>query len=295
MGTFHSFHTGRGVRHVIMNQRRKYHGEPTLGQVMRRPRWILGLLLALLVAAMFAGLAQWQMDHAVQTQVEENPATETPTPLVEYTTVLEPVTEQSAGHVVTFDGHIVHSDTLVIGNRAHRGDIGFWVVAHVVTELTDSAHESGHLAVALGWAATEDDARRVVEHLPESFPADSIFEFEGRYTPSEGPEQPRPDESLTDLRSLATSEVVNVWAPFEGAAFSGFVVSHETPGGLDAIESVPPLPQETINWLNLFYAVEWIVFGGFAIFFWYRLARDAWEKEHERLLLAEAGGEWPAA
>ena len=52
--------------------------------------------------------------------------------------------------------------------------------------------------------------------------------------------------------------------------------------------AVPPLPVGAINWLNLFYAVEWVVFAGFAIFFWYRLVRDDWEKIHELKLLAVA-------
>jgi surfeit locus 1 family protein len=38
-----------------------------------------------------------------------------------------------------------------------------------------------------------------------------------------------------------------------------------------------------LNWLNIFYAVEWVIFAGFAIFLWYRLARDAWERELEEL------------
>jgi len=58
--------------------------------------------------------------------------------------------------------------------------------------------------------------------------------------------------------------------------------------GLETIDSVPPLPVGAINWLNLFYAVEWVVFAGFAIFFWYRLVRDDWEKIHELKLLAVA-------
>ena len=36
-----------------------------------------------------------------------------------------------------------------------------------------------------------------------------------------------------------------------------------------------------MNWLNIFYAAEWAVFAGFAFYLWYRLAKDAWEKEVE--------------
>lgn len=277
-----------------MSQRPTYQGEPTLAQVMRRPRWILALLLALIVAALFAGLAQWQMDHAIHLQTEEESQTETPTPLSEYTSALTPVTEESAGHVVMFDGTVVHPDTRIIGNRVNDGSIGYWVVVHVVTDLRDTGHEHGHIAVAIGWAETVEAAEEAATTLGEALPVDERHMFTGRYTPSEGPELPRPSTAFPELQSLATAELINLWEPFEGAPYSGFVVSHDPYPGLELIDSVPPLPQETINWLNLFYAVEWMVFGGFAIFFWYRLARDAWEKEHERQLLDEVREHSPA-
>lgn len=34
-----------------------------------------------------------------------------------------------------------------------------------------------------------------------------------------------------------------------------------------------------MNWLNVFYALEWVVFAGFAVFLWWRLLADA----HRRL------------
>ena len=54
-------------------------------------------------------------------------------------------------------------------------------------------------------------------------------------------------------------------------------------GGLDAISSPAPAAGSGVNWLNIFYAVEWAVFAGFAFYLWYRLARDAWERELEEL------------
>ena len=36
----------------------------------------------------------------------------------------------------------------------------------------------------------------------------------------------------------------------------------------------------SLNLLNIFYAVEWVIFAGFAIFLWYRLVKDAWEEEN---------------
>jgi surfeit locus 1 family protein len=42
------------------------------------------------------------------------------------------------------------------------------------------------------------------------------------------------------------------------------------------------------NWLNVFYAIEWVVFAGFAVFLWFRLVRDAFEREHEEAEEARA-------
>jgi hypothetical protein len=61
-------------------------------------------------------------------------------------------------------------------------------------------------------------------------------------------------------------------------------------GGLVAIDSPAPAEGSSVNWLNIFYAVEWAIFAGFAFYMWYRLARDAWEKEVEALEEAQAAG-----
>ena len=41
----------------------------------------------------------------------------------------------------------------------------------------------------------------------------------------------------------------------------------------------------------MFYAIEWVVFAGFAVFLWYRLVKDAVQREREEAELpaAEAG------
>ncbi|MDN5667067.1 MAG: SURF1 family protein, partial [Renibacterium salmoninarum] len=40
-------------------------------------------------------------------------------------------------------------------------------------------------------------------------------------------------------------------------------------------------PNQNFNWLNLFYAVEWIVFAGFSVFLWWRLVADDFRRENE--------------
>jgi len=38
-----------------------------------------------------------------------------------------------------------------------------------------------------------------------------------------------------------------------------------------------------INWLTAFYAIEWIIFALFALYFWYRLVSDERMREIEAL------------
>ena len=47
---------------------------------------------------------------------------------------------------------------------------------------------------------------------------------------------------------------------------------------LDEIDAVLE-PAAAINWLTLFYAAEWVLFAGFAIFLWGRTVKDAVERE----------------
>ena len=50
---------------------------------------------------------------------------------------------------------------------------------------------------------------------------------------------------------------------------------------LDPIVAEAPEREVTLNLLNVFYAIEWALFAGFAIYLWYRLVRDVVEREGE--------------
>ena len=63
---------------------------------------------------------------------------------------------------------------------------------------------------------------------------------------------------------------------------------HEAVAPLQTIPTGPPVPQTTLNWLNVFYAIEWIAFAFFAPYFWYRLVMDAVEREAEIAAEAES-------
>ncbi|MEJ6488493.1 hypothetical protein PQI23_02005 [Leucobacter sp. USCH14] len=276
-----------------MAQRKvEYLGEPTLAQVMRRPSWILALLLALGIAVAFAALAQWQAGIAVQSQQQEQVDTESERSLASVTSFEQGVTDAGAGVVVRLGGGFVADDFDVVSPRENGGATGAWVVGNLVTEGPD-AEPGAHLAVALGWAPSVSEAERAIDALTADRVTAESRELTGRYMPPEGPRVPDADEDPQTMHAMVPAALANVWSAVDGPVYSGYLVLHDDSGSaalldaasLDPIDSVAPLPADAVNWLNVFYALEWLVFGGFAIFFWYRLARDAWEKEHEMLLL----------
>lgn len=255
---------------------------------MVRPQWILALLLCLAVAGGFAWLAQWQMEHAIQLE-EPKLDSETVYPIHELTSVGAPVHDGIGGRMMSADLALVPGDSYVVGSRMNGGQDGFWVVSHFTNESADE-----HIAVAVGWAATKAEAETAVIQIDADASLTQVHEVIGRYSHAEGVVAPEPGAPLDEYFTMSTGQAVNLWQPWEGHAFAGYLISADAPAGLDVIDSFAPLPEEKINWLNLFYAIEWVVFAGFAVFFWYRLTRDAWEKEHEiKALLAESSDAAP--
>jgi cytochrome oxidase assembly protein ShyY1 len=261
---------------------------------MRRPQWILALLLAMLVAAGFAWLGQWQLSNAIRSDEEQNYNTETLRPLAEATELGKGVTEFSAGVVVSVRGAFVADDLTVLSPRQNKGESGAWVIGRLKTEAPE-AEADGNLAVAIGWAPSVKAAERAIAQLKEDPGYTQSRVFEGRYMPPEGAQIPAPTDDPQRLQSMLPAHLANLWNDVQTPVYSGYLVMHEdsTVGALltdlDPIDSIAPLPPERVSWLNVFYAIEWVVFAGFAVFFWFRLARDAWEKEHElKLLMQEA-------
>ena len=236
-------------------------------QIARRPRWIGMLFLCLAVAAAFAALGQWQLGRAVDDATVVVRETENPVPLQDIAKPQSTVTTDAALHRVTTDATAVEGDYLVVGERLNGGEPGYWVIGHYL--VGDAS-----LAVALGWAPTRDAAVEVIAALP---PFDG--EITGRYLATEPPQEDDFENGVQQSVSIAA--FVNQWVDAPASVYGGFVVLDDAPAGLDDIDSPVPADEVTLNWLNIFYAIEWAVFAGFAVFLWFRLVRDEWEREQE--------------
>ncbi|WP_317232679.1 SURF1 family protein [Clavibacter capsici] len=259
---------------------------PTIGQVARRPRSIALLALALVIAAGFAALGQWQLARAVESGVVIERDTETALPLG---TLAEPqgyVTDRSAGHMVTVTGSMVPGDFVVVSDRVNAGRTGAWVVGHLsITDDGSAADPSpdalpASVPVALGWAATDEEAAGVAAQLNAGDGSPTgVQDVVGRFLPSEQPEPSGEGQDPQRMTRLSTAALVNLWPGDVGDVYNGFVVASTPVPGLAAIDSPPPSEAVQLNWLNIFYAAEWAVFAIFAIVIWYRTVRDTWTRE----------------
>lgn len=234
----------------------------------RRPRWIAALVLALGIAASFAALGQWQLERSVENVDVVDIDTETAVPLEELTDPGRGLTEAEVGRVVTVSGELVPRDTVRLEGRALDGRGGTWLVGHLITDEGDS------LAVALGFLA--DDAAAADLGIDRT-------EWVGRYLPSEEPQSS--DFEAGEFSAMSVAALINLWTE-TGPVYGGFLIADGPPPGYEQIVATAPEREVTLNWLNLFYAVEWVIFGGFAVYLWYRLVRDAVERQAEEATTA---------
>ena len=267
---------------------------PTLREVMLRPQWLAMLALCLVVAGVFAWLGQWQLGRAIDTDPPVAGATEQVRPLDE---VVQPgayLEEPVVGQQVTTTGVWVPGDFLVVSSRYNDGVEGYWVTGQLrVSRTVDPTS----IAVAIGWAPTLERAEAAASELSErteTTEAGNTTDVMGRLISDEGAQLPPRGSDPFTMTRMSPAALLGQWHDVEGLFVYRPYLAMLDPGataeeaGLVPISSAAPDESSTVNWLNIFYAAEWVVFAGFAFYLWYRLARDAWEKELEDLEDARA-------
>lgn len=262
-----------------------------------KPVWLATLVLALVAAGIFVALSKWQFETAETAAPPPRTQTERPVPLTDHVRPYEPLLAGQADQLVAVEGEFLPGTDVLVGPRWLRGDEGFWTVAAF---RVAGAPGGEVVPVVRGWSASAD----VVDPAPEG-----TVTLTGRLLPPDGP---LPRESTdTDTadrllyRTLAPGQLVNVW---DEPSYAAFVAAFEmtdaagapvgagaADGGLEPVW-VAPQPEETqVIWLNVFYAVEWILFAGFALFLWWRFVRDDHVRdERERELDEEWAAQWRA-
>ncbi|MFD1714644.1 SURF1 family cytochrome oxidase biogenesis protein [Amnibacterium flavum] len=256
-----------------------------LAPVMRRGSSLLLLLLAIGLAVSFSALGQWQLGRAFENGAVIDSGSEDVRPIE---SAMQPQTQtpsDAIGQLVGASGTWQADDFSVLAQRLNDGADGYWTVGHFVTD------DGVTLAVAVGWSADEDSALAAANDLaadPSVLPTD----IEGRFQQAEPPtvDEDAPADALPV--DMAVSSFINEWAD-ASPAYAGYLTLREAPEGLTDIYSPKPVPQVQLNFLNLFYTVEWAVFALIALYIWYRHMRDIVEREREQATTVE--GTPPAA
>lgn len=245
-----------------------------------KPKWIAALLGALVVATAFVLLSGWQFGSSTTEPPVKAEQTETPVKLTEH---VQPGTELlgvKADQIVTFNGHFIQGTDVLVENRIQDGQRGYWVIGAFAV---DGAPHDEAIAVVRGWQAGPD--------APPALPEDR-FSITGRLIPPEGPILRR-DVREPFYDSVSSAQLANTW---DRQLYSGFVTIHELANeqgpvaelGLTRVVVGPPVQEAQVNWLNVFYGIEWVVFAGFAFFLWYRLVRDDYQRELDELAATAA-------
>ncbi len=263
---------------------------PTLREVMLRGRWIAVLLLCLAVAGVFAWLGQWQLARAIQFDPAPAGLTEELRPIAEVTEPGAYLPEPLVGQRVEAEGSWVPGDFLVVSSRYNDGAEGYWVTGQF---RLDTATPTS-VAVAVGWTSDRAEAFAAADALSSAAeraaegsaePGERIS-LTGRLVSDEGAARP-PAAEPGQMDRMSPAMLLSRWHDIDGLdVYRPYLVSEDATGGiadagLTGIVANPPAELGPVNWLNLFYAAEWVVFAGFAFYLWYRLARDAWEREVE--------------
>jgi cytochrome oxidase assembly protein ShyY1 len=235
----------------------------------------------------FVLLSQWQFGQSTKSDVPVAATTEDVKPL---TTVLKPsdfFPATAADQKVSATGRYDAQKQVLVPGRLHDGDKGYWIVsAFAVADapaLTGAgASPKTWIPVARAWVADPADA------VP---PPSGTIELTGRLIPSESP-LPNTDAGPGRATAVSVAELINIW---DVSSYPGFIaadtemagttdVSAAPGGALKALNVGPQPPAQKVNLLNIFYAVEWVVFAGFALFIWWRLVKDDYRRELEDAL-----------
>ncbi|HET6652613.1 MAG TPA: SURF1 family protein [Nocardioides sp.] len=244
-------------------------------RTLTSPRMLLLHATGIAAVTIAVLLALWQYDawQAGRTLAARDLADARPVPLEDVLGPDDAYPGDQVGRPVRLAGEWLPDSTVEVGDRALDGRDGRWVVTPVAVCAADCAGAPAILVVR-GWIA----AGAVVPPAPTG-----RVEVTGWLQPGEGQGLPDPDPTDAVLPELRIASAVQ---HVDTDLYGGYVIARVSTGSTtrdgsttgDGLSPVTPdaLPQPDAftSLRNLLYAAEWVVFGGFALFLWWRWSRD---------------------
>jgi surfeit locus 1 family protein len=247
--------------------------------------WGLHLLAAVATTiALLLGLWQYDAWSAGRDDQAAARANAPAKPLSSVMSPDDPFPGNAVGQPVELEGRWLPRSTIYVSDRGLHGRWGVWAVTPV--EVCAGAACAGAPAMLLvrGWAPKVADAPP---------PPEGTVRVTGWLQPGEGSGLSDPDPKDDVIPEMRIADAIQ---HVDQDLYGGYVIARSvSSGGSDrALKSVTPasLPQvgTFTSVRNLLYAVEWWVFGGFAVFLWWRWCRDELERQR---VASEGSNEGP--
>ena len=254
-------------------------------RVLLSPRLVSVHLLAVaaVVAAGWLGLWQYQAWQASREAQVRSLTDADPVPLRSVLGPDQPFPGDLVGRPVRFAGRWVTGSSFYVAGRPHRGVDGYWALTPVAVcdPRTAGCADAPAILVVRGWTGDLAEAPA---------PPSGAVRLVGWLQPPEGsgiPDEDPGDDVLPEIRiadaiqrvdqDLYGAYVIADHLPTAGSAGrTAGVLTPVTPSSL-------PEPETFTAWRNLLYALEWWLFGGFAVLVWWRWCRDEVERTSEEV------------
>ncbi|MCT1806322.1 SURF1 family protein [Dermabacter hominis] len=273
-------------------------------RVALRPKF-LGLLALMATATLVCGLlANWQFERATRAlDARDETQSAAPVPIEELMDAHAPVTNAVQGRLASFTGEFVPSEQVLVPGREIDGHDAAVVVTNA--RITEGPLRGTSIPVARGyttapsseWGALPEPptgSHEIVVRLEASEEASGTVRHEG-------------DGGVATVGTLSSTLLVNVW---EGPMLAGYgALTNEArqymagPGesegasatAADAWRDLGPLPAAQssftsgLNLQNFGYMLQWILFGVFFLYIWWRSVRSTYlDEQAERRLELES-------
>ena len=220
--------------------------------------------MALLALAVCGALGVWQW-----TRAQEKAVTVAPQASVPLADVAAPASQAglAIGRQVSVSGTWADQDAVLISGRSVDGkDAVLLVRAFTVDADATGTGRTATLAVIVGWRPA--DSPMAPDEGPAHVTLAGYLRAPEEATPASGSEGATiPGTVWSD--TISPSELAQTWpAPLYSVVFADYA------GTASWAPLPPPPPEEHLNFRSLLYALEWWVFGGFAVFVAARWIRD---------------------
>jgi surfeit locus 1 family protein len=231
------------------------------------PRYWGAHLAMVLAVAIATGLGFWQLQawHDRREAEAKSLVNAAPVTLRSVMGGDSPFPGNYVSQPVTFSGSWLAKGTVYVSGRQRDGRSGYWVMTPLLVDGTKSA-----MPVVRGWSAK-----------PDAPAATGTVKVDGWLQPGEGsglPDADPEDDVIPEARVASIVQFV------DADLYSGYVIARTVTGSTAGVSATAglgdvhptqaPAVGQTTALRNFLYAIEWWVFGLFALVIWGRWCRD---------------------